>query len=64
MSAPEPLFNPAETMPPKCTARDCQAGTRKNLCGYDADRDQGQLVGKRPRGCLNAHDPSKGVIPY
>jgi hypothetical protein len=64
MSATQPsLFPVNETQPRKCTARGCGT-TRPSLCRHDADLAHDLTPGKRPRGCLNAYDPSKARIPY
>jgi hypothetical protein len=52
--------------PPRCTARGCQAGDRKNLCLHDADIANGirDPYAPRPKGCINSYDPADGQIPY
>jgi hypothetical protein len=56
------LFND----PPRCTAKHCQAGDRKNLCGHDADIAAGirDPYAPRPKGCINGYDPAAAEIPY
>jgi hypothetical protein len=58
----ETLFDPATTLPPKCTC----GQTRKNLCPIDAAITNGGLDkwARRPRTCLTRHDPAKGDIPF
>jgi hypothetical protein len=56
------LFDP----PPRCGARGCEAGDRKNLCAWAADIAHGRKdpYTPKPRGCLLRTDPAEGVIPY
>lgn len=57
------------TDPPKCTARGCDAGDRKNLCTHDADIADGirDPYARRPTGCLNSFDfmvPDDQPLPF
>ena len=56
----EPLFDPATTMPKKCSC----GTTRRNLCKWAADRHHYGIEAKQPRTCLLRYDPKDGVVPY
>lgn len=38
--------------PPRCRARGCEAGDRKNLCKHDADQAHGHEYKPRPASCI------------
>jgi hypothetical protein len=56
------LFDPDTTVARLCPS--CRT-TRKNLCRHDADvrHEAIPASAKRPRGCLNAHDPTTAPFP-
>lgn len=54
------LFDPAQTQPQHCPIGHCQAIRQPNqdrvpTCAHDLNQEHHR---KRPRGCLNAYDPS------
>lgn len=59
---PPSLFNVDQTTDQECLVCGAvrAAGEEKaGACQYDRDRD-----GRRPTGCLNAHDPKHSRIPF
>ena len=57
---PTPLFQP----PPICQEKGCPG--KSSLCQHDADIAAGirDPYTRRPRTCLNRHDPKEGRIPF
>ena len=61
------LFDTAET-PKACPLGHCQAirlldQQKVVTCAHDQAIATTDLPGRRPRGCLNAHDPSTAPLP-
>lgn len=62
------LFDPATTTPTRCPVGSCGAirfpgQDRVPTCDVDRQRATGDWV-RRPKACLNQHDPATASIPY
>jgi len=64
MNEPQ-LFDPDTTCPTACPVGHCGAirfptQQKVTTCAHDLEPDPK----RRPRGCLNAHDPEHAEIPF
>ena len=61
------LFDPDRTTPQACTVNGCPAirfPHQQTVITCRHDLDPTEYRGKRPRLCLNRHDPATDPIPY
>lgn len=54
-----PVDRTVDTECPVCGAVRAAGEDKTARCAYDADRE-----GRRPTGCLNAHDPNHAPIAF